>query len=362
MKNVRLLGLAFGLTIVMASAVASAQTDDQARDTGWYLGAGGMYHQETDADAKVGGVHDTIKYDGGWGIAGSGGYAWGNGFRTEGEIAYDRSELDKVTGNGGLPGIGHLNNTDLMGNVLYDIDTGTRFTPYVGVGAGLAIVGASDVGVLSGGRTLTDQDEKFAYQGIAGVSAAIDRNWAVTADYRYVGTTDSRLHTSLGDSARIDNNSNNILVGVRYTFDQPEPAPPMHVAQMAPPPAPRPAPVAQPAVAPVPQSFMVFFDFNKSILTPEAKRIIASAVQDYQKGGYVEIVVTGHTDTVGSDKYNMKLGERRAAAVKKEMIADGLSPSSIKTVSAGKTGLLVPTADGVREAQNRRAEIVLDKQ
>ncbi|MEI9982133.1 MAG: OmpA family protein [Aliidongia sp.] len=53
------------------------------------------------------------------------------------------------------------------------------------------------------------------------------------------------------------------------------------------------------------------------------------------------------------------LSERRAAAVKKQLIADGIADGEISTRGVGKTGLLVPTADGVREAQNRRAEIVL---
>ncbi len=105
---------------------------------------------------------------------------------------------------------------------------------------------------------------------------------------------------------------------------------------------------------------MVFFDFNKSDLTPEAKRIIASAAADYKRGGYVRIVVTGHTDTVGGDAYNMKLSDRRAASVKAEFARLGVE--AVEATGVGKNGLMVPTADQVREAQNRRAEIVFDKQ
>jgi outer membrane protein OmpA-like peptidoglycan-associated protein len=200
----------------------------------------------------------------------------------------------------------------------------------------------------------------FAYQGIAGVAAQLDDNWAVTADYRYVGTPDQKFHTSSGAGAYAENTSHNIVLGIRYSFGEPTPPPPMHAA--APPPRPMVRAATPPAVAPIPQSFMVFFDFNKSVLTPEAKRILASAAQEYKKGGYVKIVVTGHTDTVGSIPYNQKLSERRAAAVKAELVKLGLAPTGIQAVGAGKNGLLVPTADGVREAQNRRAEIVFDKQ
>ncbi len=73
----------------------------------------------------------------------------------------------------------------------------------------------------------------------------------------------------------------------------------------------------------------------------------------------VQLTVTGHTDTVGSAKYNQALSERRAASVKSALVADGVSGGEITTLGVGKTGLLVPTADGVREPQNRRAEIVL---
>ncbi len=73
----------------------------------------------------------------------------------------------------------------------------------------------------------------------------------------------------------------------------------------------------------------------------------------------VQLAVTGHTDTVGTAAYNQALSERRATSVKAALVADGVAAGEITTIGVGKTGLLVPTADGVREPQNRRAEIVL---
>ena len=78
-----------------------------------------------------------------------------------------------------------------------------------------------------------------------------------------------------------------------------------------------------------------------------------------KQGNVAHITVTGHTDTVGSAKYNQALSERRAASVKRQLIADGIGSSDITTIGVGKSGLLVPTADGVREPQNRRAVIEL---
>ena len=119
-------------------------------------------------------------------------------------------------------------------------------------------------------------------------------------------------------------------------------------------------PVPPPA-APVEakRSFQVFFDFNKSDVTAAAAKVIQSAADTVRAGGFAHIDVTGHTDTVGSAAYNQKLSEARASAVKARLIADGVAAAEISTIGVGKTGLLVPTADGVREAQNRRAEIEL---
>lgn len=103
----------------------------------------------------------------------------------------------------------------------------------------------------------------------------------------------------------------------------------------------------------------MLFDFNKSDVTAAAAEVIQSAADTVRAGGFAHIDVTGHTDTVGSAAYNQKLSEARASAVKARLIADGVAATEISMIGVGKTGLLVPTADGVREAQNRRAEIEL---
>jgi len=107
------------------------------------------------------------------------------------------------------------------------------------------------------------------------------------------------------------------------------------------------------------RSFQVFFDFNKSTVTAAAAKVIQSAADTVRAGGVAHVDVIGHTDTVGGAAYNQKLSEARAAAVKAQLVADGVPNGEIATRGVGKTGLLVPTADGVREAQNRRAEINL---
>jgi iron complex outermembrane receptor protein len=137
-------------------------------------------------------------------------------------------------------------------------------------------------------------------------------------------------------------------------YDTPPAAPAVAaVPEVAPPPPP---PVKTPELQ---RSFEVFFDFDKSDVTEAAARVIQAAAESVKAGNIVKLTVTGHTDTVGSAKYNQALSERRAAAVKKSLVADGVAADEITAIGVGKTGLLVPTADGVREPQNRRAEIVL---
>ncbi|MBK8175376.1 MAG: OmpA family protein [Rhodospirillales bacterium] len=123
-------------------------------------------------------------------------------------------------------------------------------------------------------------------------------------------------------------------------------------AALAPKPAPAPAPKAM-----APKDYLVFFDWNKSTLTPEAKKIIADAVAHAKASGAKMVKVVGYTDRSGTPQYNLGLSVRRAEAVEAEMAKLGVPPSAVKVEGKGEEDPLVPTADGVREPQNRRAAI-----
>ena len=139
-------------------------------------------------------------------------------------------------------------------------------------------------------------------------------------------------------------------VTLRYDFG-PGSAPAPPAAAYVPPPAVAPAPS-------VPHSYLVFFDFNKSDLTPQAVSIVNQAAANAGPAKVTQLTVTGHTDTVGSDAYNMRLSRRRAESVAAQLEKDGIPSSEIEIVAKGKRDLLVPTADGVKEPQNRRVQIV----
>lgn len=105
----------------------------------------------------------------------------------------------------------------------------------------------------------------------------------------------------------------------------------------------------------------MFFDFDKSDITPEAAAILDRAAQAYQQTGQSSVEIDGHTDTTGSATYNQALSVRRAEAVKAYMANKGIPANQMTTRGFGFTRLLVDTPLGVREPQNRRAEIIFGR-
>ena len=125
----------------------------------------------------------------------------------------------------------------------------------------------------------------------------------------------------------------------------------------APPPPPPPPP---PAAAP--QAFMVFFDWDRSNLSTQAESTIQQAAATFKTIGSARVTATGHTDKSGPDNYNMALSLRRANTVKDSLVRNGVPATAISVVGVGESQPLVQTADGVREPQNRRVEIVIGGQ
>lgn len=116
-----------------------------------------------------------------------------------------------------------------------------------------------------------------------------------------------------------------------------------------------------PVVMQMPGEYLVFFDWNKADVTPEAASILDNVVAAAKKMGDTKVVATGYTDTSGSAAYNMGLSERRAEAVKAVLASEGIPAQNITTIGRGEEDPLVPTGDGVREPQNRRVQIQFEK-
>ncbi|TMH37649.1 MAG: hypothetical protein E6H66_01925 [Betaproteobacteria bacterium] len=128
-----------------------------------------------------------------------------------------------------------------------------------------------------------------------------------------------------------------------YKFDAPPllPAPPKLaeappvVVVQPPPPAPPPRPTPQ--VQKITLDSKALFDFDKADLKPEGKTAIDSQVVGKLTNVKLEIVlVTGHTDRLGTDSYNQKLSERRANAVRDYLVTKGIARDKIETIGMGK--------------------------
>src|SRR6185312_5045435 len=98
----------------------------------------------------------------------------------------------------------------------------------------------------------------------------------------------------------------------------------------------------------------VYFAFDKSDISPEAKQILEKQAEWLKKYPNVTVTVEGHCDERGTREYNLALGERRANAVKNVLVALGISPNRIKTISYGKERPAVVGSNEAAWAQNRR--------
>ncbi|SEG27619.1 OmpA family protein [Marinobacterium lutimaris] len=111
------------------------------------------------------------------------------------------------------------------------------------------------------------------------------------------------------------------------------------------------------ALPPAPIYVPVYFYFDSDILTEESMADAQRLYQAVLERAAPEVIVTGHTDTSGSKAFNQTLGQRRAEAVREDLIEIGVDPQTITTRSLGETQPVIETGDGVREPKNRRVEI-----
>ena len=124
-----------------------------------------------------------------------------------------------------------------------------------------------------------------------------------------------------------------------FPVKAPAPAPAVTPPPPPPPPAPAPAPAPAPTVQKITLASKALFDFDKAVLKPEGKAALDSEVIDKLKDvSKLELVlVTGHTDRIGSQAYNQRLSERRADTVRDYLVSRGVARDKIETLGMGKT-------------------------
>ncbi len=356
--------MTFKKTLLAAAAVVALPVLAQAQPvSGLYLGAGfgANYLDKTDMTGTWDGGAERLQgtsAEFSWGYVGvlSLGWGFGNGLRAEIEGNYRSNDVDsyKFENRTQSGTNGTVTSYGAMLNLIYDINLGNALgglTPYVGIGGGYIWQDYKDVGSKvnsTDGDFYNGTSGAFGGQAIVGLSMPISSvpGLALTAEYRFMMTSGHNLdsNTVNGEKLKadvdVDNMNHSLLVGLRYAFNA--------------------APAVATAAAPMAtaRTFMVFFDWSKADLTDRARQIIGEAASARGQG-VTRIEVNGFTDRSGPADYNMGLSVRRANAVAAELVRRGVPRNEIVTRGFGEENNLVPTADGVREPQNRRVEIIL---
>jgi len=379
------------LAIAMALSSTVLAAPALARDGAPYAGAefGAMIVEDIDFD--IGTQQGALNIDHDYGYDGAifAGYDMGM-FRVEVEASQKRADLEGFTttfaiAGPGSPiqnqrafddGVGRTKIQSLMLNGLLDFgDDGWDggVSGFIGGGVGLARTSVSAGRFTNSPAIIDDRDSSsFAWQVIAGVRQALTPNVDAHLKYRFfntkpdfevdnftgfIGDTDTRIRT------------HSLLGGLTFNFGAPPvvvvpPAAPVYV----PPPPVQTQTCPNGSVIPVTQvcppapvvavgPFIVFFDWDRSDITPQAAAILDNAAAAYQQTGQAQVVLAGHADRSGSASYNVGLSQRRADAVRSYLAGRGVPSGAIATEAFGESRPLVETADGVREPQNRRVEI-----
>jgi OmpA-OmpF porin, OOP family len=354
MKKRYLLGA--GVALAMALGGANAQAQLLAAPSGpgsWYFGGEGGWTSLDNASNHTLGVPFSEHFGDGFNVGARAGYEWGP-LRFEEEFSWRQNGISSISALGAtIPTNGNRNAYAFMTNAIYDFSLGWPVTPHVGVGIGA--VELRDAWSIPGIGTMAHSDDwQFGYQAIAGIRYNINPSLAFDLDYRYLATTDPTFHFGGGGAAGLglagvayksEYSSHSIVASLSLRFG----APPPPVA--APPAPPAPPPVVR-------KVFLVFFDWDRDTITREGMQIVQAAAAAWHSGAPVTIQVTGYTDRSGSAGYNQRLSERRANNVARAMERFGVARSDMVVRGRGENDNRVPTANGVREPQNRRVEIV----
>jgi OOP family OmpA-OmpF porin len=362
------------LAISLALASTALASPALARDNQWYVGVdgGAMIVEDIALDIAVQEDAASLDTKKAFDIGGVVGYDFG-GFRLESEVSYRNADVSgfnsptpqipsdsgSTLAPGGSYAVGG-NTTALsfMVNGLFDFGDDDGIQGFIGGGVGVARVDVQTVYALP--PLLDDSDTGFAWQALAGVRAPLSNSWDVGLKYRFFNADNVGLVDRLGRAVDTRFRSHSLMGSLIYNFGgapapvevAPPPPPPPYVAPPPPPPPPPPpAPVCNTG------PYIVFFDWDKSNLRPDAASVLDNAAAQYSNCGSAKVMLAGHADKSGTAKYNVGLSERRNDTVRAYLETKGVSAGAIATKAFGETAPLVQTADGEREPQNRRVEV-----
>ncbi len=218
--NGRRLGIA-GLAVVALTALAPDPAAAQSA-SGPYVALGGGYDKMPDIDLVITGFKVSSQWKRGWGGVAAVGYKWPSGLRAEAELS---GRVGKVTTfNKTSPWVGTQWDTSAMINLLYDFDTGTPITPFVGAGLGPTQVQWGDNFRIPTQAVPTVYDSesiRLGWQGIAGVSYAVTPKLSLALDARIKGAAgDFSFPGSVAgrEISQFNYKTRSVFVSLRYAF------------------------------------------------------------------------------------------------------------------------------------------------
>jgi OOP family OmpA-OmpF porin len=182
-----------------------------------------------------------------------------------------------------------------------------------------------------------------AIGGLGGTAAGV--NWEPSKD-------DDKENAAIGAAAGV---AVGALTGYAICAMMPEGAAP---PPPPPPPAPAPAAKSEPVIKKTVVLPGVNFAFDRADLLPAARDILDREVHsELQSDSHLTVLIEGHTDSVGSDAYNLSLSQRRADAVKSYLVSKGIAASRIESRGMGESKPVASNETAMGRAENRRVEI-----
>ena len=399
----------------LGAALLAAVPGMARANEGWYLGIQGGANFVLDQTLRIysasrplrpiadGTPVSDISFDTGYAAGLLGGYAFGSGFRLELELTRRDNDFRNIVLADGSESarVGGREFADAgFGNVWYDFFPSSRVHPYIGGGAGYARVAIRDpavddrVGFQDGSNLRSDFDAVFAFQAGGGLRYDLSRALTVSLDYRF-------LRSNVGSFDLLANNpesevqtrykAHSALLSLRYHFGGRPPsavAPeePVQVVPVAETPAEAPVDV-EPTIEPAPAKARcqsgeaggsidlgdcevgdvfvlrgVNFETGRAALTVNARSLLDGVAVALKARPDIKVAVQGHTDSRGSEAYNLRLSEQRAMSVRSYLISQGIEDSRLSSTGLGET---TPVADNETEdgrELNRRVELkVVDR-
>jgi peptidoglycan-associated lipoprotein len=102
------------------------------------------------------------------------------------------------------------------------------------------------------------------------------------------------------------------------------------------------------------ENLNIYFDYDRSNLKPDAQQVLREKAGFMRANPSYSVLIAGNCDDRGTEEYNLALGERRAMSAKKYLVALGISPNRLKTISYGELRPADPANNPVAWALNRR--------